>query len=404
MTPETSLRVTMVNKYYSPPHLGGVETVVRNLSEGLVQHAGAEVQVLVSNEGRNRVEETINGVHVIRLPRQLTLSSAPVALSMRRALRDQAPRGKRRGDERSDVINLHSPYPWGELSFMWANPLLPSVVLYHSDIVRQKRLLAAYRPFLERFLDRVQLIMTSSPNLIQSSPFLEPRAEKCRVVPFGLPARYLMPTPSVLARAAELRAPHAGQRVVLFVGRFVYYKGVDVLIRAMANVDAHLVLIGSGPLEGYLRELASAVGISSRTTFIPPPDDDELCAWYRAADVLCLPSVARSEAFGLVQIEAHAAGTPVVSTRLSTGVPYANLDGITGLTVAPGDATSLEGALTRLLSDDELRRRLGLQAQARALREFTIPRMVQETVNIYREAIDRHEASYARRPFAQRIA
>ena len=180
------------------------------------------------------MEESIDGVEVVRLPRQLALSSAPVAAGMRRALREELRRQGPDGPEPPDVVNLHSPYPWGELSFLWARLDVPSVVLYHSDIVRQKRLLAAYRPFLERFLDRVDLIVTSSPNMIRGSEFLAPRAEKCRVVPFGLPAQRLTATPAVLRRAAELRAAHSGRKIVLFVGRLVYYKGVDVLVRAMA--------------------------------------------------------------------------------------------------------------------------------------------------------------------------
>jgi len=394
--PDRPLRVTMVNKYYSPPHLGGVETVVRTLSEGLVEHAGARVRALVSNEGRERLEETVGGVEVVRLPRQLALSSAPVAAGMPGALRDEMRREGPDGPEPPDVVNLHSPYPWGELSFLQAGLDLPSVVLYHSDIVRQQLLLTAYRPFLERFLDRVDLIVTSSPNIVRSSEFLAPRAEKCRVVPFGLPAQRLAATPAVLRRAAELRAAHAGRKIVLFVGRLVYYKGVDVLVRAMADVDADLVLIGRGPLEAELREFAHASGIAARLTCLAPLDDDELAAWYRAADVFCLPSVARSEAFGLVQIEAHAAGTPVVSTDLPTGVPYANPDGVTGLTVSPGDAGALAGALGRLLGDDELRARLGRQAQARALREFTVPRMVAGTLAVYAEAALRHAARRGR--------
>ncbi len=394
--PSRPLRVTMVNKYYSPPHLGGVETVVRTLSEGLIEHAGARVRALVSNEGSERLEETIGGVDVVRLPRQLALSSAPVAAGMPGALRGETRRAGPDGPETPDVVNLHSPYPWGELSFLLARPDVPSVALYHSDIVRQTRLLAAYRPFLERFLDRVDLIVTSSPNMVRSSPFLAPRAEKCRVVPFGLPAARLAATPAVLRRAAELRAAHAGRKLVLFVGRLVYYKGVDVLVRAMAQVDADLVLIGRGPLEGELRELGAARGIASRVIFLAPQGDEELSAWYHAADVFCLPSVARSEAFGLVQIEAHAAGTPVVSTDLPTGVPYANPDGITGLTVPSRDAFALAAALNRLLGDDELRVRLGGQAQARARREFTVPRMVTRTLDAYSEAAARHAAKRGR--------
>lgn len=398
--PAHPLRVTMVNKYYSPPHLGGVEMVVRTLSEGLVEHAGAGVRALVSNESRERVGETISGVEVVRLPRLLALSSAPIAAGMPGALRGEMRRQGPLGPESPDVIHLHSPYPWGELSFLMARLDVPGVAAYHSDIVRQKRLLAAYRPFLERFLDRVDLIVASSPNMVRSSEFLAPRAEKCRVVPYGLPAQRLTPTPAVLGRAAELRSAHPGRKIVLFVGRLVYYKGVDVLLRAMAGLDADLVLIGRGPLETQLRGLASASGIAARVTFLAPQSDDELSAWYHAADVFCLPSVARSEAFGLVQIEAHAAGTPVVSTDLPTGVPYANPDGVTGFTVPPGDSPALAAALSRLLGDAELRARLGGQAQARALREFTVPRMVASTLAVYAEAIERH----ARRAGARHAA
>jgi len=394
--PHRPLRVTMVNKYYSPPHLGGVETVVRTLSEGLVAHAGTRVRALVSNESHQRVEESIGGVDVVRLPRQLALSSAPVALRLPGALRGEMRRQGTSGPESADVVNLHSPYPWGELSFLLARLDVPSVVLYHSDIVRQKRLLAAYRPFLERFLDRVDLIVTSSPNMVGSSEFLAPRAEKCRVVPFGLSAQRLAASPEVLRRAKELRAAHAGRKTVLFVGRLVYYKGIDVLVRAMVGVDADLVVIGRGPLEKELRELALANGVAARLTILSPQDDDELAAWYRAADVFCLPSVARSEAFGLVQIEAHAAGTPVVSTDLPTGVPYANPDGVTGLTVPPGDSLALAAALTRLLGDEELRAQLGHQAQERALREFTVPRMVAGTLAVYAEALERHAQKLGR--------
>jgi rhamnosyl/mannosyltransferase len=381
----------MVNKYYSPPHIGGVEAVVRWLGEGLARDAGAEVRALVCNEGSRREEEDVGGVRVVRLPRRLRISSAPVAPGLPAALRAEAHRA-----DPPDVLNLHAPYPWGELSFLLAAPALPSVVLYHSDIVRQRRLLAAYAPFLERFLDSVDLIVTSSPDMVQGSPFLAPRARKCRVVPFGLPEDRLRPAPAVLRRAVELRAARGGRRLVLFVGRLVYYKGVDVLVRAMAGLDADLVLIGRGPLEEDLRRAAAAAG--TRATFLPPQDDGELTAWYRAADVLCLPSVARSEAFGLVQIEAHAGGTPVVSTALPTGVRFANLDGVTGLVVPPADAAALRAALERLLADDELRERLGGQARERALREFTVPRMVAGTVEVYREAAAVHAARRARRP------
>jgi len=382
------VRVTMVNKYYSPPHLGGVETVVRYLSEGLAERAGAQVTAVVCNESRARAEETIAGVHIVRLPRRFALSSAPIALGMPGALRSAA-----RSTTPPDVIHLHQPYPWGDLAWLQANPDIPTVVSYHSDIVRQKRLLAAYKPFLERVLDRADLIVTSSPNMIANSPFLAPRASKCRVVDYGLHVEEIADPPaSVLARAEQIRAEHAGRSIVLFVGRLVYYKGADVLVRAMASVDADVVFVGRGPLEGELREIAVAAGIIDRVSFVPPLDDADLAAYYHAADVFALPSVARSEAFGLVQIEAHAAGTPAISTDLPTSVPYANLHDVTGPTVPVGDIAALAAGLNRLLTDDELRARLGAAARERALSQFTIAHMVDGFLSAYGEAIDRHAA------------
>jgi rhamnosyl/mannosyltransferase len=260
------------------------------------------------------------------------------------------------------------------------------VLSYHSDIVRQRFLGAAYRPVMARMLARADLIVAATPPMVANSPALRPHADKCRIVPYGIhPERYEA-TPARVARAAEIRAGHS-RPIVLFVGRLVYYKGVDVLVRAMADLDADAVLIGNGPLEGDLRELAVASGAAERISFVPPVDDEELTAYLRAADVLCLPSVATSEAFGIVQLEAHACGTPVVCTDLPTGVPWVNRDGETGLVVPVGDVGALASALRRILDDDGLRARMGVRARERVLSEFTVERMVDSTLAVYDEVL-----------------
>lgn len=375
------MRVTMLNKYY-PPHLGGIEFHMRDLAEELSAREGVKVRVLVANEGRRRVCETLAGVEVIRLPRAFAYASTPVAPSMCSEIRREAARA-----DAPDLFHLHFPYPWGEISWLAAAPHVPAVMTYHSDIVRQRVALAAYRPLLARVLDRVDLIIASSPNMVEHSEFLAPRADKCRVVPFGVHTERFADTPQLLQRAALLRERHKGRKIVLFVGRLVYYKGVDVLMRAMEQVKADLVIIGRGPLEAWMREFAVARGMAGRVFFEPPVSDDDLAAWYRAADVLCLPSVARSEAFGLVQIEAHAAGTPVVSTDLTTGVPFANEHGVSGLTVRAGDVDALADALRTLLDDDELRLRLGVQARERARAHFSVDMMATRTLAVYEEVL-----------------
>ncbi len=393
------MRVTMVNKYY-PPHIGGVEFHMRDLAEGLVEHRGARVRVLVCANTTEGVTETINGVDVERLPRAFEYASTPVSWQFASALGAEA---RRPATERPELLHFHFPYPWGELAWLRAKPPLPLVVTYHSDIVRQKAQLTAYRPFLERFLDAADLIIAGSPNMIEHSEFLKPRASKCRVVNYGIHTERYAESPELLARAAALREPFVGRPVVLFVGRLVYYKGADVLVRAFSRVSEaavasgrpapQLVMIGKGPLEPELREMASSARVVDHITFVSGGvDADELAAWYHAADVFVLPSVARSEAFGLVQIEAHAAGLPVVSTNLTTGVPYANLDGVTGLTVSVNDSHALAEAISRLLADRDLRERLGAQARERALSQFTIPVMCDAVMEAYGEATRRHAA------------
>ncbi|MCX8007102.1 MAG: glycosyltransferase [Coriobacteriia bacterium] len=370
------MRITMVNKHY-PPHLGGIEHHVRDLAEALAAR-GHSVRAIVANEAHETIVETLGGVEVLRLGRAFNVSSAPVAFGMAKALRDEP--------SRADLLHLHSPYPWGELEWLRSRPRMPAVLTYHSDIVRQKALLAGYAPFLRRVLARVDRVVVSSPQMVEHSPFLAPVAAKCRVVPFGIDVEEFA-DPALEEAAATIRAAHE-RPIVLFVGRLIYYKGVDVLVRAMAGVDADLIIVGAGPLEAEVRALADELGIGQRVTIREPLPRRDLAAHYRAADVFCLPSVARSEAFGLVQLEAMASGTPVVSTRLTTGVPFVNQDGTSGLTVPPGDVGALADALRTLVGDQELRERLGAQARARVLSEFTRDLMVDRTLAVYREVLE----------------
>ncbi|MCL2654202.1 MAG: glycosyltransferase [Coriobacteriia bacterium] len=374
------MRLTLVNKYY-PPHIGGIEFHVRDLAEALAV-AGHQVRVIVCNNEHRYAEEVICGVEVLRLPRRTEVASTPIAHNFGRVLAHEA--------RSADLLHFHFPYPWGEAQWTLqaASKTAPYVVTYHSDIVRQKLALRFYQPFLNRFLDRARLIIASSPQLIKGSANLAGRAAKCRQVNFGLPVERIAHDPAAIERARELRASFGGAPLVLFVGRLVYYKGVEVLGRALPLVpDAQFVVIGTGSERAVLTSLAAAAGASERLHIIDGVDDAELAAWYHAADVLTLPSTSPSEAFGLVQIEAHAAGTPVVSSDLPTGVTYANLDGVTGLTAPAGDAEALAAAINRLLADDALRARLGAQAQARALADFSTDAMVAATTRVYTEAL-----------------
>jgi len=371
------VRVVFLNKYHYPPHLGGIETYMRTLAEALAARDDTQVSAVVSNESGETLREEVGGVDVLRVGRAFAAASTPVAFGMTRAIRAAA--------AGADVFHFQFPYPWGDWAWQRAGSPRPLVITYHSDIVRQRFLGALYRPIMRRLLARADRIIVASPPMLDSAALL-PHADKCRVVPFGIDPERYEPTPERLAAAAELRASHT-RPVVLFVGRLIYYKGVDVLVRAMPGFDADVVLVGAGPFEGELRELAASLGVADRLTIVPPVDDDALAAHFLAADVFCLPSVARSEAFGIVQLEAHITATPVVSTNLPTGVPWVNQHEETGLVVPPGDSDALAAALDRLLTDDALRARLGARARERVLESFTVDTMVAGTRAVYDEVL-----------------
>jgi len=171
--------------------------------------------------------------------------------------------------------------------------------------------------------------------------------------------------------------------VILTTGRLIYYKGLDVLLKAMVSVRGHLLVAGEGPLRKTLEQQAKTLGVSARVTFLGALPADALEGYYGAADVFVLPSIARSEAFGIVQIEALACAIPVVNTALESGVPFVSPHGTTGLTVPPNDPAALAAALSRILDDPSLANRFGTEGRQRAVGLFTAERMVDDTLKLY---------------------
>jgi glycosyltransferase involved in cell wall biosynthesis len=263
---------------------------------------------------------------------------------------------------------------------------VPRVITWHADIIRQKWMLMAYRPFQNAALRNAKAIIAATPAHIKSSVELpKPHlANKLHVIPFGFDlAHYAQPLP----KAAQLKAQFAGP-VIFALGRHVHYKGFDVLIKAMTQLpqDTQLIIGGEGPLTAEWKALATQSSAASRIHFVGKISDDDLPAYFQACDVFCLPAVNQAEAFGIVQVEAFACGKPVVSTKLNNGVDFVNQDGITGYTVTPSSVNELAQALQRLLSDEALRQRLGQQALQRAQQEFSLEALRSKTLAVYEQA------------------
>lgn len=370
-------RVLQVNKLY-PPHVGGIEEVVRRLAEGLASRDAFESKALVCSEGLRGVTEETNGVGITRTGSLGSLLSEPIAPAFLSRLRRAE----------ADIFQFHNPFPMGELGGLLLPREARLVAWYHSDVFRQKLLLHAYRPMLEAFLARCRVVIASSPNLIRSSPLLQPLAGQCRVVNYGLDTRRFALDEETSRAAGAIRDRYAGNRgLVLFVGRLVYYKGVEHLIEAMKGIDAGLLILGRGPLREGLERQAASARISGRVHFVDWAGDEEMPAYFHACDMLVLPSVARTEAFGLVILEAQACGKPVISTELGTGTSYANLDGVTGAVVPAADTRALAEEIDRLFKNPSLREELGLRGKERVEREFGISNMIDSVAGIYEEVM-----------------
>jgi rhamnosyl/mannosyltransferase len=382
------MKVVHAAKFY-PPYRGGMETVIGDLCEGT---AGEwDVQVVAANDTNRTVRERIGEVDVIRAASHGQAASVPMCPSLPWHL----------WTARADCVVLHEPNPVAGTALWMRTPAPHLVVWHHSDLLRPWWALPTYSRVVQRTLyRRADCVIVSSPALAGQSP-LATVARRVAVIPFGVDLeRYRRRDAERRTHVDRIRAETAGPRL-LFVGRLVYYKGLHVLLEAARQWPGTVLIAGDGPLEAPLRAQAADLGIGSRVRFLGRVPDETLPAYYQAVDAFVLPSIAHTEAFGVVQVEAMAAGLPVVSTDLPTGVPWVNQNGVSGLVVPPGDAPALGAALRRIAEDADLRQRLGEGGRARADRLFSRERMVRsfhdviEAVVRSPERLDEHLAQHA---------
>ncbi len=387
------LRVCHLGKYY-PPAAGGIEGHVQTLA--LAQAAlGAKVQVLcVNHADAHRVSSSIhfNGsqtttdydgpVEILRIGRRACLKGLDICKGLAAAFRQVEKSGV-------DILHLHSPNPTMELIVARSKLHVPLVITHHGDIVRQKVLGLLLKPIQERVYKRAAAILATSPVYAANSPLLGRHKERVNVVPLGVDLRpYLEPSNEAIAHGQKLKAQYGDQPLWLAVGRLIYYKGLHVAIKALAKVPGRLIIIGSGPLKEKLETLARELGVSDRIIWWGYATQDELIGAYRAATAFWFPSVVRSEAFGLVQVEAMASRCPIINTNIpGSGTAWVGKNEVTALTVPIEDSEALVAAAQRMLNEPGLRDRLSAAGPPRAQQEFDHMIMAQRTLDIYEQAL-----------------
>ncbi len=362
--------VLEVNKFYFPT-LGGVETVVQQLAEGLSKTDGLKTLVLCCQKKGKGQEEIINGVKVIKASSYGVFRSMPVSLSFFKLFRKYS--------NSVDVIDLHHPFPLSFLAYYIVRPKARVLVHYHSDIIRQNLLGWILSPVTNFVLKRAEKIVVSNPNLIENSKLLKRYRNKCEVVNFGVDVQEIegdvdeQTTKNIIGKYGKF---------VLFVGRLGYYKGVQYLLRAIVGTNLNLVIIGEGAEKNRLVALAKELKIENQVVFLVHVSRLEKINFYKAAQVVVLPSIYKSETFGIVLLEAMACGTPVVSTELGTGTSYVNQHGVTGLVVPPTDSDMLREALYKLTGNESERTMFGKAARLRVGSDFALSQMLARNVDI----------------------
>ncbi|WP_283099647.1 glycosyltransferase family 4 protein [Pseudomonas sp. MWU12-2037] len=368
------IKVLHFFKTYYPETMGGIEQVIFQLAEGSARY-GIQAEVLsLSSRGAAR-NETV-GTHVAHRSK-LDLHVASTGFSFS-AFGDFAELAKG-----ADIIHFHFPWPYMDLVHFATRLRKPTVVSYHSDIVKQKTLLKLYKPLMYRFLSSVDCIVASSPNYAQSSRVLTGFKEKVSIVPYGLD-RATYPEPSV--EKLEEWKKQVGEKFFLFVGALRYYKGIHFLLAAAEKTRLPVVIVGGGMLEEELKAKAQASALDN-VYFVGKLPDVDKAALLNLCYALVFPSHLRSESFGISLLEGAMYGKPMISCEIGSGMSYINIAGETGLVVPPADVDALASAMQTLWDQPERAAQMGRNAAGRFEKVFTADVMVATYAEIYRRLI-----------------
>jgi len=333
----------------------------------------AQVKVIVANSVLRRESSLLEGVSVTRVARVATIASMPVCPGLVGAIRSSP----------ADLVHIHMPNPGAALAFLMSGHPGRVVITHHADTMGRQFLRRFSDPFVRSLMRRASRIIVTSNRYLRSSPELLPFRDKCRIIPLGIDVQKTICTDS----EAILRIRQQfGERLILAIGRLVPYKGFDILIRAIEHMDAKLLLIGVGPQSESIAKLVRSENLEKKVVMLGKVDD--IRPYLAAASIFVLPSVTRAEAFGIVQLEAMAAGLPVINTDIDSGVPEVCLHGKTGITVPPLDPAALSEAMRLLLNRNDLRVQFGQAASARVRAEYTTDLMAERTLSLYAEVLD----------------
>jgi len=281
--------------------------------------------------------------------------------------------------QEADVIHYHFPWPFMDLVHFWSRPQKPTVVTYHADIIRQKRLLMLYKPLQSLFLKSVDAIVSTSPNYRETSLVLKNYADKVSVIPIGLDEEAY---PMASSQRTRYWQSLFQTRFFLFIGVLRYYKGLFVLLKAAKFCKFPIVIVGEGPVEAELKQYAKQHHLS-HVHFVGEISDEDKAALLALSYAVLLPSQLRAEAFGITLLEGAMFGKAMITCEIGTGTSFVNINEETGKVIPPNDDNALKAAMQYLWDHPEICAQMGQAARARYLEHFTAEKMAKQYYDLY---------------------
>lgn len=389
------MKVVQLFKIYWPDNGGGIAAVMKSIVDVLQkneQEIEQEIVVCHGTKGKKTAVGNYQGVKIRRCRQLGSVASTPVSLSFLIQTYQAA--------KDADLVVAHFPYPMIDLALLLGLYRGRYIVWWHCDISKYRGLLFFYKPLMKRMLDNAGKILIPYKEMAVHSEFLQAYRQKCMAVPFGLSRK-------LVKRADDyMLLPRRESSVcrILFIGRLVWYKGCDILLKALAKLEQEktyekkacekkagdtksgyeLTIVGNGPMREELQQMAHKLRLSS-VRFTAKVPEKEKIRLIEDCDFLVLPSISKEESFAIVQLEAMAFGKPVINTKIPSGVPHVSMDGKTGITVEPGNVRQLADAIRKLGGDSKLREQYGKNAAA-IVREQYVEECLQKSYdNLFRE-------------------
>lgn len=366
------MKVLHVFKTYYPYTKGGIEKVIHEIIIG-ARDRGVTSDVFTFGDKTEVVQS--DGYKVFFQKRLVEIASTPISLTAFFAFKKIA--------KDYDIIHYHFPYPFADLLHFFCRLKKPSIVTYHSDIVKQKFLLKLYEPLAKRFLKSMDKIIATSPNYVKTSKLLEKVSDNIEIIPLGIDDTMYQVNHDLEAKW-RLKFPENG--FFLFIGVLRYYKGLHVLIEAAKDANYPIVILGAGAIEDELKKQAKSRSVSN-VHFVGALKDEDKTALLKLCHGVVFPSHLRSEAFGLSLVEGAIFSKPLISSEIGTGTTYINIDNETGIVVPPGDSKALREAMDYLWENKNEANRMGLAAYKRYKMLFTADKMVAAYAKQYKQVL-----------------